>query len=226
MAKARYDTRHVAVSKDVDGASCFIAKVVCLGSVTAQHGKPMIELWLVRHAESQGNISGKQDDSPLSTLGRAQAKKLRAPLGGVAFDEVYSSDLIRCVETASLALPHITPKQDPRLRERAEGPKECFVDLGKLSPAQLATFLQQNSAPQGESGLAFIARVKSWLESLPEHGKMLAFTHTLVVREILRLRLNEAGARVHHMIDNASLTRLELHQNETKILSLNDISHV
>jgi broad specificity phosphatase PhoE len=186
----------------------------------------MRELWLVRHAESEGNVSGKQDDSPLSALGRAQAQKLRAAFGGVVFDEVYSSDLIRCVETASLALPHITPKQDPRLRERAEGPKERFVDLGKLSPAQLATFLQQNSAPQGESGLAFIARVTSWLESLPEHGKILAFTHTLVIREILRLRLNQAGAKVHHTIDNASLTRLELHPHKTKILSINEIAHL
>jgi broad specificity phosphatase PhoE len=186
----------------------------------------MLELWLVRHAESEGNISGTHDDTPLSVLGRRQAASLKTVLAGVSFDAVFSSDLIRCVETAALALPGLTPQQDLRLRETQEGPKECFVDLGKLSSQEMLAFLQQNAAPAGESGLAFRARVKDWLDALPAQGKLLAFTHTLVIREILRLRLAPGGSRAHHPIDNASLTRLEFNDQETRVLSLNETSHL
>jgi alpha-ribazole phosphatase len=186
----------------------------------------MMELWLVRHAESEGNVSGKHDDSSLTVLGRRQAESLRAVLSAVSFDAVFSSDLLRCIETATLALPKTAIRQDPRIREMQEGPKECFVDLGKLSSQEMLAFLQKNAAPAEESGLSFRARIHDWLNSLPVQGKLLAFTHTLVIREILRLRLAPSGSRAPHAIDNASLTRLEFNQQETRILSLNETQHL
>lgn len=62
-------------------------------------------LWLIRHAESAWNAVGRwqgQGDPPLSECGRAQARELADELAGEPIDAIYSSDLARAVETASV----------------------------------------------------------------------------------------------------------------------------
>lgn len=43
--------------------------------------------------------------------------------------------------------------------------------------------------PGGETGRAFHARLQGWLDELPEHGVVLAFTHAGPVRAVLQLTL-------------------------------------
>jgi broad specificity phosphatase PhoE len=79
---------------------------------------------LVRHGESVNNkqrvIGG---NSPLTGAGREQAKITKQDLKKFKFDEVYSSDLERAVETATIIAGQPVPK-DHRLsglRERHYG---------------------------------------------------------------------------------------------------------
>lgn len=65
-------------------------------------------IYLIRHAESQGNISGKFNgitDLPLSENGRTQATLLGSFFKDRKIDRIYTSKLTRTNETADLALP-------------------------------------------------------------------------------------------------------------------------
>ncbi|MBN2558037.1 MAG: histidine phosphatase family protein [Clostridia bacterium] len=67
-----------------------------------------MDIYLVRHAESEGNISGRFNgitDLPLSEKGRRQAWLLGSFFNDIELDKIYTSTLKRTNETASYALP-------------------------------------------------------------------------------------------------------------------------
>ncbi|HEU4759214.1 MAG TPA: histidine phosphatase family protein, partial [Dehalococcoidia bacterium] len=63
-----------------------------------------MRLFLVRHAESQGNremrLQGRQD-FPLTSLGRRQADALGARFSGRQLSGVYASPIRRALDTAT-----------------------------------------------------------------------------------------------------------------------------
>jgi broad specificity phosphatase PhoE len=83
-------------------------------------------IYLVRHGESvfnqQGILSG-QVDPELTDEGRAQVRLTRQELRHVNFDVVYSSDLIRAIETANILQGKPVPEANrlKGLRERSFG---------------------------------------------------------------------------------------------------------
>ena len=96
---------------------------------------------VIRHGETVSNTTGRfqgQGDSPLTNKGRQQAMALGKRLAQVPFDELYSSDLGRAVETAN-AIAHFTGHKrhsDIRLRERDYGVVEglSFADVQARYP--------------------------------------------------------------------------------------------
>ncbi len=69
----------------------------------------MKRLWLIRHGETDGNSRKKYigiTDEPLNDTGRRQA----AALCAIEADEVFTSPLMRCIETAQLAFPNMQHK--------------------------------------------------------------------------------------------------------------------
>lgn len=84
----------------------------------------MTVLWLVRHGQTDWNLSGKwQGQAPeapgLNKAGREQAVAARDHLRGTHFSAIYSSDLPRAVQTAELIAEPcgLTVRLEPRLRE-------------------------------------------------------------------------------------------------------------
>ena len=68
-----------------------------------------MEIILVRHGETDWNISGRlmgQKDVPLNSRGRAQAETLKEKLADINFDCCYSSPLSRARETAEIICGH------------------------------------------------------------------------------------------------------------------------
>ena len=100
----------------------------------------MVELCMVRHAESLGNRDGSGSDTPLTPEGRGQASALARELAEVAFDRVYCSPLVRARETLALARPGAAITIEPRLREHVT-PSEHFVDITRLRPDQMKALL-------------------------------------------------------------------------------------
>ena len=84
------------------------------------------KIYVVRHGQSvynrDGIVSGHVDPV-LTEEGRQQAAATKQRLKHVAFDEVYSSDLQRAVETASIIFGAPVPKSHQlfALRERSFG---------------------------------------------------------------------------------------------------------
>ena len=78
-----------------------------------------VDLCLVRHARTAFGADGRfcgSSDPPLDEVGRRQAERLRVRLAPTSFDRVWSSDLRRAVETATI-IDRGTPTIDVRLRE-------------------------------------------------------------------------------------------------------------
>ena len=65
-----------------------------------------VELWIVRHGETEWSASGKhtsRTDIPLTDQGRARAKKLGEYLKSTRFDAVFVSPMQRARETCDIA---------------------------------------------------------------------------------------------------------------------------
>lgn len=71
-----------------------------------------LEIYLIRHGESKGNVRTNSDglsvkdlaDPPLTEKGKKQADALGKYLKDVSFDSVFSSGLVRAAETATALL--------------------------------------------------------------------------------------------------------------------------
>lgn len=145
----------------------------------------MSTLWVVRHAESLGNVDGSQADTGLSDRGEEQALALRERLAGKDFDQIVTSPLLRARRTAEIAFPQASATTVPDLRELVVQ-RDMFMDLAGLSREDLLKLAAPSQGADFETGADFVARVRRWLNSLAGNQTILAFTHFAVVRECLR----------------------------------------
>ncbi len=79
-----------------------------------------VELWLVRHGETEWSLSGahtSRTDIPLTDRGRERAADLRNYLAGTTFAAVFTSPMQRARQTADLAGYGDVAKVDEGLRE-------------------------------------------------------------------------------------------------------------
>lgn len=184
----------------------------------------MLDLWLIRHAESLGNLDGSDADTSLSARGRLQAGALAGVLVGQTFDRILSSPLLRARETAMIALPGQAIETETRLLELVAR-RDQFIDISTLTRSQLEALARPvPDEPPVETGREFMARVRAWLAELPGAGRMIAFTHAGVVREAL-WALMPGSARVQ-VIGHAAITRVCVEAKASRIVVLNDNRHV
>ena len=142
-----------------------------------------LELWLVRHGETTFSATKRVagwSDPPLTAVGRRQAADLRAVLDGREFTGVWSSDLVRAVETARLAWGE--PHRDRRLRECHFGDIEgCTYEEADTDHGEVFRDFRGFSTPGGETHLKFHDRVRDFIDGL-EPGRHLLFVHGGVIR--------------------------------------------
>ena len=194
-----------------------------------------LELWLIRHGETDWNTQGRIQgfaNQPLNAKGISQAQRLAARLAGVRFDAVYASDLERARVTAQTALPGADLQLDQRLRELSYGVLEgkAWSSMTEEEAAIAECWHRDpytRRVPGGESYGDLSARVEAFRADLPGDARVVAFTHGGTIRSALYGLIGRPnGAAWRVTIDNTSITRLRFDERGTTIVGVNDRAHL
>ena len=186
--------------------------------------------YFIRHGQSEANLTKVHSgwaQVNLTELGVCQAKKAREYLKDIAFDKVYSSDLIRAMQTAENALPGCTYETDSLLRERNVGivagknKAQCTLEYGEL-------YLQSRETLDytpfgGESEEMIRARAEKFLQKLGQcdYQNVAVFTHEGWLRNLLGAVMGVQIPVGKILLDNCIVVIIEYIDGVWKLVSLN-----
>jgi len=202
----------------------------------------MTVIYLIRHAEAEGNlyrIAQGQHDSNLTDRGWRQVKALERRFEGVRIDAVYSSDLYRTRATASAVYrPRNLPLHTRRdLREIYVGDWEqrTWGDIARRTPEAMADFgcrMDRWTIPGAETPAEVLKRVRAAVEEIAREnaGKTVAVvSHGYAIRLLLAnlqgISLRDTGPRTPTG-DNTAVSLLEGDGNGLRVVWQNDNSHL
>ena len=197
----------------------------------------MTSIYLIRHAEAEGNIYRRMHghyDSRITPNGLLQIAALERRFADVPIDAVYASDLYRTRRTAeAIYQPKgLSLRLDPRFREVGVG---CWEDLpfGQIKrdwPEELARFSREPETwhvPGAETYEQYSARFEAGLRAVAEAhpgGTTAVFTHGCVLsgglHRVLGLPHDASKA------DNTSVSLLEYENGTFTPVFLYDNSHL
>lgn len=178
-----------------------------------------LQLYLVRHAESMGNIEISEEfdriNPELTAHGLAQAKAAGERFASIELDAVYSSPLLRAAQTAReiaskhgeniifdyRLLEHGTAKQGEKFAASAESEELCAQRA-----AEFIAYLK--SARRGET------------VAVVSHGDFIQF----LIRAALGITLEQG---IKFCVYNTGITKINFRDGKANKLALqNDISHL
>lgn len=201
----------------------------------------MTKVYIIRHAEAEGNLYRRIHgwyDSRLTSMGWRQVKTLEKRFEGVHIDHVYSSDKIRTQCTAqSVYLSHGLPLNTlPQIREIGVGVWEdqTWGYVQRFEKENLALF---NSDPAkwrvegSENHFAVEKRMAEAVKSLASKhdGETIAlFSHGSAIRTLQAWILGIPSERISEILhcDNTGVTLLNVENGEISIEYMNDSSHL
>ncbi|MFH1379528.1 MAG: histidine phosphatase family protein [bacterium] len=174
-------------------------------------------------------------DIELNETGLTQAEKLYERLQHEKINQVFSSDLKRCVRFAEIACKGHSINISPALRELTFGIFEgkTFEELKEQMPELYTKWITtpfKTHIPQAEDMLAFAKRVLDEFKRIITSytGKTIVIcTHAGPIRVILS---NASGENLedmmHFKIQAASMHIIEYAEGEAEIIVQNDTSHL
>lgn len=202
------------------------------------------KLFLVRHGQSAGNAEGRfggHSPTPLSDLGFEQARLTAEALAREKINAIYSSDLLRAVQTAEplsklVGIPIVTSEA---FRERNVGVLEglTFDESKQEYPNDYYALVNRNIhhvITKGESYTNLLDRITVELRNLlrKHRGERIAvFTHTgaLCFMTLHLLGAIHRGTKQTPWIitSNCGINRFEIRGSRNiRVLALNDTRHL
>ncbi len=199
---------------------------------------------LIRHGQSQGNVErrfGGHTATPLSELGRAQAEATARALAAEGVTAIYSSDLLRAVQTAEplARATGLSIERTSAFRERSVGLMEglTFEEAAAAHPEEYAALLRrdfEHVLAGGESYRQLLDRAASRLDrAIEEHagGTVAVFSHTGAICILILHLLGALDAPelkpVWISTSNCGVTRFSIqHGGLTRVLNANDTRHL
>ena len=195
------------------------------------YGGNVTRFYIVRHGESLGNLNRiflGHTDWDLSEKGYEQAKMTAEALRDVHFDAIYSSDLLRALNTA---LPHaemrgmsVTPSR--MLRElyvgewEGKSAEELTEKWGDVFTVEWRRDFGTFTPPAGESVLSGGKRLRAEIAriaALHDGGTVLVTSHAAVIRsfwaQMLGIEPSRIGAEFHFP-SNASYSIVDVDGDE------------
>lgn len=199
-------------------------------------------IYLIRHAESEGNAEGRIQgwfDSPLNERGQQQAHHLASRLSAEAqFWAIFTSSLQRAVETAQILAGDLNcPLNfEDDLREYNMGPITGLTlsEIKARFPHRYLAFKRNERLahlPGEEGEERFMERVRRCMEGImrqvPEGQAALVVSHSGTLNVCLRNWLGLANNSRHPFaFDNASITVVEINKTTKRLICLNDTCHL
>ncbi len=199
-----------------------------------------MELYLVRHGESEIPPDTFQSDFPLSELGRKQAAAVASRFRNVRIDHLLTTPYLRTQQTAE-AIAQVTGVkaiEEPGLGAFQAGgfhdvpvskAREAYPDwFEKTYP------LQSYELAGGESASAFFERVtEAFVEKVWDryyktgdlNVVVVCHEETINVLLLHMLRLPFEGFQTFRL-DHTSVTMANSRQRKPRITAVNDISHL
>ena len=201
-------------------------------------------LYLIRHGQSAGNAEGRfggHGPTPLSDLGREQAEKTAKMLANEGVDAIYSSDLLRAVQTAEplAQLLNLPIHQSEAFRERNVGVLQglTFDESKEQYPNDYYALINRNVhhvITEGESYRHLLRRITAELRNILRNHprqRIAIYSHT---GAICFLTLHLLGA-IHRgtkttpwiITSNCGINRFEFRgPRNMRVLALNDTRHL
>ncbi len=201
---------------------------------------PVTRIVAIRHGETAWNVDTRLQghlDIPLNATGRWQAERTAGALVEEGISAIYSSDLLRALQTAealgaAIALPVAT---DTRLRERAFGVFEAhtFAEIEARWPAEARCWTQREPdfAPEGgESLREAYARCIDAVHALADAhaGQTIALVAHGGVMDCLYRAATRQGLQTKRSwpLGNASINRLLHTGNGLTLVGWSDTRHL
>ena len=202
------------------------------------------KLYLVRHGQSDGNAEGRfggHGPTPLSDLGRHQAEITGKVLAKEGITAIYSSDLLRAVQTAEplSKLVNVPIIPTAAFRERNVGVLEglTFDESKQTFPRDYYALVNRSVhhvITNGESYRHLLRRSTGELwEILRNHvgERVVIFSHTGAIC-FMTLHLMGAIRRDTKqtpwiVTSNCGINRFEIRgRNNVRVMALNDTRHL
>ncbi len=202
-----------------------------------------VELILVRHGTTADNLASRWSgwqDTPLSQSGRRQAEAVASYLAEIASAEIlYCSPLSRALTTAALIGERLglAPRIHSGLKEAYFGAVEGMLDIEvqRLHPDMYAAAQDLGNLdfrwPGGESRRDFVTRIRRTLGAIiaAEDGaaRKLVVGHggmfSLFLADLME---GDPSRWPKYMMNNCSVTKLELSSAGPKLVLLNYCDHL
>jgi probable phosphoglycerate mutase len=199
---------------------------------------------LVRHGQSRGNAEGRfggHSATPLSQTGRAQAEATARALAAEGVTAIYSSDLLRAVETARPLADALglEVNRTEAFRERSVGRMEglTFEEAAEQFSEEYAALLRrdfEHVLRGGESYRQMLDRASRALDAcIDAHrgGTVAVFTHTGTICILILHLMGALDAPTLRPVwiktSNCGISRIELRSDGfVRVLNLNDTRHL
>ena len=199
----------------------------------------MICFYIVRHGQTLLNSLDRAQgwaDSPLTDAGKQTAVELGHKLKSIDFDAVYTSDMLRTIQTAELIMEAGEKKgmpieKDARLREWCLGNMEAennavfikkvadwlggasFAELNKRLPDVADAIYEHDTTGMAEPFQTIEERLKAaFMDMAQRHGvrensNILVVTHAFAIKTIIHLFAPEQLGKLGK-VENAAVSRL------------------
>jgi probable phosphoglycerate mutase len=195
-------------------------------------------MYCIRHGESTYNAQGRIQghlNIPLSELGRRQAAALAEVCRDWGAEALFCSPLQRARETAEpiATAAALSIQEEPRLIEIKVGIFQGHSrdELDRICPGEYALWRSGDpdyAVPGGESRRALMQRGHAILQSISQcdYGSVIIVSHGAILAAAFKSLL-EIPAPLHpFMLENASISRLEIDGANVRLHTLNEIAHL
>jgi 2,3-bisphosphoglycerate-dependent phosphoglycerate mutase len=195
---------------------------------------------LVRHGETDWNAAGRiqgHSDTPLNAAGRLQARRAAQRLARAPIRALYSSDLARAFETATIigAPLGLTVVASPQLRERRYGEWEGLTaaEIQAHYPEQFALWRARSTdfvPPQGETRNELLTRALAELQTIARRHvreMVVVVSHGGLCYVLINHILGSVdGDRREFTFGNASIHTLDVTGDQWSVISMNETAHL